>query len=515
MKCNWNFFPFVTLAALTISITVGCSSSSHSSTHANSVRIMTEFLPLSLGLPFGANGSPSTLYWHALFNTLTEWSVDNQLSPALASSWEQRDPLTWVFTIRPGVRFSNGDILNAESVSTTLNWLVNSPRGKSTLWGRELNSIKRTEADSEKSLIIYTSRPDPLIPNKLSGVFITHPSAFSDTDATDTFAREPIGTGPFILENWRDSKGQTLMRSAPESWRRPSFSTLILITAPNAMSRLQAVATGQADLVANISAELVADAESVGLTLHRIKGAMVSSFMFRTVENSESPVNDVRVRQALNYAINKEKMAILVGISSPLAGQGAPSFVNGHNPKINSYPYDAERARSLLADAGYANGLDLSLTVNTTDQTQALLAQQVAQDAAVVGIKLTLIQTNRQQWLQKYNASSFDTDLFNLTWNSAPINDAARPLRYTSCLRSNPFFCEDSIVPLIERIQVELDEKKRLSMLQEAQALIHQLAPAIFMFETIITAVSGPKIKNIHWRHTVPAYDLMKFNGPD
>jgi peptide/nickel transport system substrate-binding protein len=300
------------------------------------------------------------------------------------------------------------------------------------------------------------------------------------------------------------------MTVAPSAWRKPGFDEFVLIPAPNAMSRLQAVATGQADLVANIPSELVPDAEAAGLTIHRIATAMVSSFTFRTVDNPDSPVHDVRVRQAMNYAINKDLMGILVGGLSPQAGQGAPSFVHGHNLTIAPYPYDPDRARALLADAGYANGLDISLTVSATDQTLALLAQQVAQDVAAVGINMELVQTNGQQWLQQYTLSSFETDLFNLTWNSAPLIDASRPMIYTSCLRSKPFFCEESLVPLIEKIQVELDPDKRLSMLQDAQARIHELAPAIFLFESVVPAASGPRLKKVPWRLLVPAYDLME-----
>lgn len=474
------------------------------------VRMVTQFPPPSLGLPYTANGMPSSFYWHALFDTLTEWSVDGDLVPALAQSWERRTPTTWAFQLRPDVLFSNGDHLTAEAVAATLNWLVHSTRGKSTLWGREVNTVNQAEAESLHTVLIHTRRPDLILPNRVSGVFIIHPSAFVNDEATDAFAQAPVGTGPFQLDTWRDGKGQARMSYAATAWRLPGFREFILIPAPNEMSRVQAVATDQADLVANIPAELIPDAEAAGLTMYRLPSAMVSSFTFRTVGNEESPVQDVRVRQALNYAINKELMMLLVGGDSPVAGQGTPAHVNGYNPDIQPYPYDPERARTLLAEAGYPNGVKLSLTVSATDLNLRLLAQQIAQDVAAVGIDLELVQTNGQQWLQQYTQSSFETDLFNLTWNSAPIIDASRPLEYTSCLRPRPFFCDESLVPLIEDIQVELDPGKRLALLQDAQTRIHDIAPAIFMFESIIPAASGPRLKPVPWRLLVPAYDLME-----
>ena len=474
------------------------------------VRMVTQSPPPSLGLPFTANGSPSSFYWHALFDSLTEWSVGGQLVPALALSWEQRDPLTWAFELRPGVQFSNGEELDAEAVAATLNWLVQTTRGKSTLWGRDINTIARAEAPSPATVLIHTTRAEPLIPNKLSGVFIIHPSAFADNDALDAFVLHPMGTGPFKLETWRDGKGQTRMTFAPHAWRKPGFAEFILIPAPGAMARVQAVAIGDADLTANISAELLPVADAAGLTLYHIAMAAVSSFTFRTVDNPGSPVQDVRVRQALNYAINKDLMAVLTGGTSPQAGQGAPSHVYGYNPEIAPYPYDPDRARQLLAEAGYEDGVKISLTVNATAMTSTLLAQQIAQDVAAVGVDMNLVQTNGQQWLQQYTLSSFVTDLFNLTWNSAPLIDASRPLEYTSCLRARPFFCDESIVPLLEQAQIESDPEKRLALLRQAQARVHDLAPAIFLFESVVPAASGPRLKSVPWRLTVPAYDLME-----
>ena len=276
------------------------------------------------------------------------------------------------------------------------------------------------------------------------------------------------------------------------------------------MSRLQGVATGQADLTTVIPPELLPDAEAADLTLHRVPTPMVSSFMFRTVENPHSPVNDVLVRQALNYAVNKELLAVLTGGESPVAGQGAPADVFGYNPDIVPYPYDPDKARALLAEAGYSNGLKVSITVSATDLTIALMAQQIGQDLAAVGVEAELISTNGQLWLQMYTTATFKTDLFNLNWNSAPINDASRPLEYTSCLRPRPFFCDESVVPVLEQAQVELDADKRLALLRQAQAMVHDLAPAIFLFESVIHAASGPRIKSLPWRLTVPAYDLVE-----
>ena len=130
-------------------------------------------------------------------------------------------------------------------------------------------------------------------------------------------------------------------------------------------------------------------------------------------------------------------------------------------------------------------------------------------DLLEVGIKINLIPTSGIQWLQMYNTSTFKTDLFNMSWNSAPLLDSSRPLEYTSCQRYKPFFCDDSIMPLIENAQIELDDDKRLQLLQKAQVMINKKAPAIFLFEYMIHAAFNKRIKTLPFRLTVPAYDLI------
>ena len=480
----------------------------------STVRMVTQNLPNSLGLPFSANGSPSSFYWHALFDTLTEWSVDDQMQGALAETWMRRDPQTWVFTLRPGVVFSNGDPMDAEAVTATINWLVQSTPGKATLWGGQLTTIIAAEAENPSTVVIRTNRPDPLIPNRLTAIFILPPFAFTGAD-TDAFAQSPIGTGPFALETWRDRRGHTVMTTSARAWRKAPFDRFVLVPAPNAMSRVQALVTGAVDLMFTVPPELLPDIEAAGLQVIHVPMASVSTFTFRTVGNPDSPVNDVRVRQALNYAVDKTLLAELIANVAPAVGQGAPSFVAGFNPDILPYPYDPDRARQLLAEAGYGDGMNLSLTVNGTAMTLGILAQRIAQDLAAVGVNLTLLQINTVQWIQKYTLAQFETDLFDLAWNSAPLNDASRPLEYTSCLRARPFFCEASFVPFLEAIQVELDPIKRVKLLQQAQTKVHDLAPAIFMFENVILAAAGPRLHSVPFRLTVPAYDLMTLAKSD
>jgi peptide/nickel transport system substrate-binding protein len=472
------------------------------------LRVVVAHTPPSLGLPFTANGSPSSYYWHALFDTLTEWSTAGDLQPALAVSWQQRDPLTWDFKLRPDVVFSDGTPFDADAVAATITWLRTTVRGQATLWGREVATIDEAIAEDAQTVVFKTTRPDPLLPNRLTGVLIVPAAAFEDVDA---FAQSPVGTGSFAFETWRDSRGNGILRARPDAWRPVRFQTMVMVPAPDATARLQAVVTGLGDLAVPVPPELVIDMDSAGVSVIATNLPAVEIFTVRTVGNPDSPVNDVRVRRAMNYAVNKQPMLRLAGPGVSVLGQAAPSYVHGHNPDVPPYPYDPDRARALLADAGYGTGLSLTMTVNASGSLIGLLAQLVAQDLAAVGIDLELRPITGTQWLQSYTLANWDTDLFDLNWNSAPLMDASRPLEIGSCLRARPFFCDPAIVPVLEQAQVELDADKRLDLLHRAQSMIHAAAPGIFLFDFPIYAVSGPALAEVPFRLTVPAYDKILF----
>ena len=475
------------------------------------LRIVSQHAPRSLGIPYTSNGRPSMYYWRAIYDTLTEIDVNDQLSPSLAVSWNLKSPLVWEFKIRNDVFFSNGNKFNTDSIIATFSWLIDTLEGQSTLWGREVRTIEKVYSGGNNLVLFKTRSPDPILPKRLSGVFILPKYAFNDLNK---FSLSPIGTGSFFIKSWRNRRGQTAMLSSDKSWRPASFNKLTFIPAANDVSRVQALFSNQADLDPNVAIELLPDIIDYGLEVTKIRMGAVQSFMFRTVGNESSPVNNVKVRQAINYAVRKDLLSELISNQGEPTGQSAPSFVYGYNPDVFPYPYDPDKARKLLQEAGYSknNPINLTLTVSTSELTMSLFAQRIVQDLAEVGISIKLIPTSGIQWLQMYNNSTFKSDLFNLSWNSSPFLDSSRPLEYTSCLRYKPFFCDKAIMPLIEGAQTELNNAKRLNLLQSAQEMINIRAPAIFLFEYIIYSASNNRVKDVPFRLTVPAYDLIRLN---
>ena len=143
-----------------------------------------------------------------------------------------------------------------------------------------------------------------------------------------------------------------------KSWRAPQqISGLELWTVPNATSRIQALLTCQVDVLEAIGIDDVPDVEAAGFRVWAFGSGQVSSIAFRTVGNPDSPLQDKRVRQALNYAVDRKMIAnMLFGGSAEAASQGAGAGTFGYNPALEPIPYDPARAKTLLSDAGYADG---------------------------------------------------------------------------------------------------------------------------------------------------------------
>jgi peptide/nickel transport system substrate-binding protein len=198
----------------------------------------------------------------------------------------------------------------------------------------------------------------------------------------------------------------------------------------------------------------------------------------------------------LNFAVDKNAIAAIVtnGLTQP-ASQGAIPGVFGFNPTVQPYPYDPERARRLLKEAGYANGFDLTIAVSPSANLGPAW-EQVAQYLAKVGIKAQLRQTPWANWMRQYVSGEWgETDAFSLAWTANVLYDAARPIEYFSCLKANPFFCAPEITPALKSAATEMDAKARERRLFSIQQDLHEIAPAILLVPTLYSYGVSARVK--------------------
>ncbi|MEO8751129.1 MAG: ABC transporter substrate-binding protein [Casimicrobiaceae bacterium] len=473
---------------------------------AASLRVAVNNFPASLGNPYKGNGRPGTLIWSALFDALTQLDDQGRLVPALATSWELVEPTRWRFTLRSGVRYSDGKPFDAKSAAAVIEWLI-SKAGRATVIGNELRNVTSVQAVAPLQLELRTKEQDPILPKRMVGALMVEPQRWRSL-GPDGFALQPVGTGPYVLERWDPRARRAYAMLNPLSWRAATFARLEFLELPEAAVRTQALLSNDADL-ALVEIEEIDRLKSRGFTLVVAPSMSVMSVALITERATPGPLQDRRVRQALNYAIDHETLTrvLLRGYGAP-AGQPAPAIAFGHDPDLKPYAYDPQRARALLAEAGYPHGFHMIADIQINAfPADSLLYQAMAHYLRQVGVDLTLRLITFPQYLRNLQRNSFTGDAFGTAWNSAPYNDATRPMETFSCNRPKPFFCDRELAKRLREAASILSEDERLVAMRALARDYHDAAPAIFLVEQVDLYAHRPQLVNVHLRNRVPIYE--------
>jgi peptide/nickel transport system substrate-binding protein len=470
--------------------------------HAETLRVGGTQAPPTLGNPYSAVGPPASAVWSPMYDGLTMIDANSKLVPALALSWRSTAPTTWEFKLRPGVTFHNGAAFNAQTVVDVVN-MLKSPDMQRFLVASELRTVTAVKALDPLTVQFTTAEPDAVLPKRLNIVMMIEPAAWKAM-GVDAYALKPVGTGPYKLTDWGRGNARIKFELVPSSWRAPKpgpnplIDKVELINIAETASRVQAILSGQIDVSLAPGPEDVQVLTDAGFTVKTQPLGVVMSLAFRTERPDAAPLKDRRVRQALNYAVDRQGMAqgILNGRATA-ASQGSTPETYGHNPALKPYPYDPAKARALLTEAGYPNGFPLRVEALTNlGNSDTALYQKMAEDLGKVGVKVELRSTTFATWVRKYNTNDWgDLDAFSLTWNNAPFQDAIRPIEYFSCIKQAAFFCDPSVVPLIKQSNQAMDEAARLKLLQEIAAKYQDIAPALWLVDFPSLIALSPKVK--------------------
>ncbi|WP_431284980.1 ABC transporter substrate-binding protein [Humitalea sp. 24SJ18S-53] len=325
--------------------------------------------------------------------------------PALAESWRAIDPLTWEFKLRPGVRFHDGSPLTAADVAFSIRRALAAP-GARTYAAAVRNVTEMTVVD-DLTLIVKTRVPTPLQPHFMVAIAILSERGATDASEADfNGGRAAIGTGPYRWIRWSPAQNVVIERSAnwrgtPEPWARVTYSFI-----PNDSARVAALLAGDVDVIDSVPAGLH-DRIRANPQTALFSGDSIFTYYFYldsmsaqipNATNAEgqvlaqNPLRDLRVRQAMNHAINRVALAerAMEGAASP-AGQIAADGFSGNDPALPVPAFDPALSRRLLAEAGYPQGFNLTIHC-TLDRFagDARSCQAIAQMLTVAGIRTTI-----------------------------------------------------------------------------------------------------------------------------
>ncbi|MEU7745009.1 ABC transporter substrate-binding protein [Nonomuraea sp. NPDC049158] len=315
-----------------------------------------------------------------------------QLQPALSTEWKQDSPTEWTFTLRKGVKFHDGTAFDAKAAAFSIERTLGS-KVDCNVNGYVFGGIKLTAtATDDVTLKVKTAKPDPILPLRLSFVEIVP----TTTNATGK-VREPVGTGPYKIAKWDAGRSLRLERF-PGYWgKAPDFAAAEYVWRGEGSIRAAMIKSDEADIAVGLAPEDGAGDSAVQFPNNETS--------YLRIDAAKPPLNDVRVRQAINYAIDKDGLvaSVFAGLGKP-AGQLVPEGVTGHSPAIQPWPYDMAQAKKLIADAkaaGVATDTPITIIGRNGIYPKAAEAMEVVQNSlteAGLSVKIQMLDVNA--WLE-------------------------------------------------------------------------------------------------------------------
>lgn len=326
-------------------------------------------------------------------------AASGQPKPALATEWTQKDPNTWQIKIREGVKFQDGEALNAEAVKYSIERMTG---GKVTCSNiAKFGSAKLTvSVVDDQTVEIKSDTPQPILPTLLSVVMVVSPKTPADKAVND-----PVGTGPYKLSSFNQ---QTVILDAFEGYwgDKPAFTKATYVWRPESSIRAAMVQTGEADLTPSIAIQDATNQETDFAYLNSETTAI-------RIDTGFAPLDDVRVRKALNLAIDWDGLAQLFGEDVKRASQMVVTGINGHDETLAPWTYDAEQAQALVEEAKAA-GVPVDTEIEMIGRngiypngSEAMEAMTAMWQEAGLNVKLTMLDVN--DWL-RYLQKPFPED---------------------------------------------------------------------------------------------------------
>ncbi|WP_245183646.1 ABC transporter substrate-binding protein [Lentibacillus salicampi] len=460
--------------------------------------------------PAAVTDGESIYVTNQIYDTLVQYEEEGtNVKPSLATDWEVSDnKLTWTFQLRDDVKFHDGTDFNAEAVVYNFErWTTSA---EFTYYGAMFRAtddnpkgiIENVEATDEYEVQFTLSEPNAPFLNTLAMAAFGIASPESIEKHGEDFFKNPVGTGPFIFEEWVPDDSITLTKNEDYFGEAAKVDEVIFRTIPDNGARFMELQAGSIDIMNGLNPQDIQNVESDENLQAIYRPSMNVGYMaFNT--DKEGPMSEKLVRQAINLAIDKDELLKLYeGIGKPATNPIPPSMW-GHNDDIEDYGYDPEEAKSLLSQAGYGDGMDLVLHTfsNPRDYMPQpkVTAQAIQEMLKDVNINVEIIEND---WDTHTSGEDMSYDMKFLGWigdNGDPDNflyylldkDNATPdAGNTAMYKSN------EVHDLLIEAQSEPDQDKRTELYMEAQEIIHEDAPWLPIAHTTPPLAANKNVKN-------------------
>ncbi len=421
-------------------------------------------------------------YSHQVFDMLYLRDGQGNPQPRLAVSHKLINETTWEFKLRRGVKFQNGTVMTAKDVKFSIDRMTD-PQSK-VFFAPFYATIQEVKVLDDSTIQIVTKSPDPLLLKRLSHNIFILPSDLVKEQGAEAFFQHPIGTGPFKFVSW--VRNDRMIFEANEAYWEgtPKVKRVIFRPVPEVATRIAELQTGNADIIVNVPPFLVPQVKDSPIaTVQSIPSGRAMYVYINCL--TEGPLKNKKVRQALNYAVDKKAI-----IDNILKGSGVPMAVGitpyhwGYDPSLKPYPYDPVKAKKLLAEAGYPSGLKL---VFNSPSGRYLMDKEVSEAIAGmlndVGVQTDMKIHEFGSYVQILTGKKLQ-DLGFQSWGN-PMHDADGTFSILYTPTAFNYFSNPELTAKISSARTTMDQKKRLDLYKEIQREIFEEAPMIFLYQQI------------------------------
>lgn len=430
--------------------------------------------------PFFDTTNTALGVYRLMFDTLVQVNEAGQPSPLLATGWQVTDDGAWEFSLQEGVTFHDGTAFTAADVKYSLDWVLNPDN--TAPWAGRIGLVSGVEVVDDYTVRLTTKEPYAAL---LQGLMVIHmvPEGYYEGDYSPS--TQPVGTGRYRFAEWAPDD-YLAVTAVEDSWHgETTVGAIRFIEMPTANTRTSALRAGEIDVAYAMPPEQTADLERAGLG---IDYQLIGHSMTITLVGARSEIlADKRVRQAMNYAVDKEAIVefLMEGFGRELAGQlvGPDGF--GFSPDVTAYPYDPERARELLAEAGYPDGFSIGFSATNGNYLKDReVAQAVADMLREVGIDAQMEALEQSVWAEGLYSNTLEP-MFMIAWQYSPAMDAALPFTYFQCAPASfaDYLCNQEFDALMDAAQQAFDVQEREALLQQAAAVLREEAPILFLHQ--------------------------------